>query len=567
MCHVRKLHFFAMLLLAALLVGQAPVTVRAGESRSGETTQFDCSTVTEIPQQECEALVALYGSTDGDNWYWNARWLQTDTPCSWFGITCSAGHVTKLELDTNGLQGALPPELGNLAELEILDLGFNYLEGAIPGTLGNLSHVSLFDLYHNDLTGLIPAELGKLASVQWLYLNHNRIGGPIPSTLGDLPVVRSIVLEQNQLSGPIPPELGNLSTLEFLWLKENQLSGSIPPELGQLSNLCDMDLSENELTGTIPPELGNLPRLGWCAYSASTANGLAMLGDGSNSMHPRSSGAEPATDARPSQPAWGYPEPAWGYLNLNSNHLSGSIPVELSQLTDTSGLKLCCNMLSGAVPYPVASVIRWGNLNFNALTRYEPPLRPFDPWRQTQTVAPANLAAAGSSNGDPITLTWMPIIYIWDEGYYEISYASAPGGPFTVYGQTADKTVSSYTIQLPAQATPYYFRLRTITLPHAAQYTQPNTVISEYTEVVASGGWDPPPTETPTSTPTGTPTPTATATATATATVTATTTHTATPTSTPTVTATETATPTVTPTVTASATATPSRLWLPLILH
>ena len=218
-------------------------------------------------------------------------------------------------------------------------------------------------------------------------------------------------------------------------------------------------------------------------------------------------------------------------------------------------------MLSGAVPYPVASVIRWGNLNFNALTRYEPPLRPFDPWRQTQTVAPANLAAAGSSNGDPITLTWMPIIYIWDEGYYEISYASAPGGPFTVYGQTADKTVSSYTVQLPAQATPYYFRLRTITLPHAAQYTQPNTVISEYTEVVASGGWDPPPTETPT------PTPTATSTATATATVTATTTHTATPTSTPTVTATETATPTVTPTVTASATATPSRLWLPLILH
>ncbi|MCB0242269.1 MAG: hypothetical protein KDI12_02595, partial [Anaerolineae bacterium] len=82
-----------------------------------------------------------------------------------------------------------------------------------------------------------------------------------------------------------------------------------------------------------------------------------------------------------------------------------------------------------------------------------------------------------------------------------------------------------------AQTTPYYFRLRTFTDPHAANASayecsyQPNTVISEYTEVVASGGWDPPPTETPT----GTSTPTATATATA--------------------------------------TATPSRLWLPLILH
>ena len=96
-------HIFAMLLLAALLVGPSPV--RAGESHPDKTPQFDCTTVTEIPVAECEALVALYDSTNGDNWYWKDGWLQTDTPCSWLGITCNAGHVTKLELDTNGLQG------------------------------------------------------------------------------------------------------------------------------------------------------------------------------------------------------------------------------------------------------------------------------------------------------------------------------------------------------------------------------------------------------------------------------------------------------------------------------
>ena len=42
--------------------------------------QYDCSTVTEIPQDECEALIALYGSTDGDNWTDNTDWLVTDTP-------------------------------------------------------------------------------------------------------------------------------------------------------------------------------------------------------------------------------------------------------------------------------------------------------------------------------------------------------------------------------------------------------------------------------------------------------------------------------------------------------
>jgi hypothetical protein len=36
-------------------------------------------------------------------------------------------------------------------------------------------------------------------------------------------------------------------------------------------------------------------------------------------------------------------------------------------------------------------------------------------------------------------------LHIEHAGYYEISYATAPGGPFTVYGQTADKTVSSAT--------------------------------------------------------------------------------------------------------------------------
>ena len=254
-----KLRILSMLLLAVLLVGPAQPAARAGDSRIVEAPQFDCATVAEIPLMECEALVALYDSTDGANWYRKTDWLQIDTPCSWYGVTCSAaGHVTSLELDTNGLRGAIPPELGDLTELEVLDLSYNYLVGAIPDTLGNLSHVWLFDLDLNELTGPIPAALGKLASVQWLYLDYNQLSGLIPSEFEELPVVRAIVLGNNQLSGPIPPELSNLSTLEFLWLNDNQLSGSIPPELGQLSNLCDMDLSDNELTGSIPPELGDL---------------------------------------------------------------------------------------------------------------------------------------------------------------------------------------------------------------------------------------------------------------------------------------------------------------------
>ena len=224
-------------LLALSLIGFDTPSLSIPAQAQGPAT-FDCAAVTEIPQSECEALVALYDSTDGTNWYTNAGWVQSDTPCRWYGVTCSAGHVSNLELDFNYLRGTIPPELGNLTELEFLSLRRNYLAGAIPGTMGNLSHVWLLNLYGNELTGSIPPELGKLASVQWLNLAYNQLSGPIPSELGKLLVVREIGLVDNQLSGPIPLEIGNLSTLEYLTLSDNQLNGSIPPELGQLNNLC-----------------------------------------------------------------------------------------------------------------------------------------------------------------------------------------------------------------------------------------------------------------------------------------------------------------------------------------
>ena len=67
---------------------------------------------------------------------------------------------------------------------------------------------------------------------------------------------------------------------------------------------------------------------------------------------------------------------------------------------------------------------------------------------------------------DNARLPELRLAYSEHTGYYEISYATASGGPFTVYGQTADKTVSSATVVLPPRSTPYYFRLRTITEPH-----------------------------------------------------------------------------------------------------
>jgi hypothetical protein len=60
---------------------------------------FSCAAVKEIPQHECEALVALWIATNGGWPYpqpvWNqaSGWLATLTPCTWYGIRCAEGHV------------------------------------------------------------------------------------------------------------------------------------------------------------------------------------------------------------------------------------------------------------------------------------------------------------------------------------------------------------------------------------------------------------------------------------------------------------------------------------------
>ena len=65
-------------LLALNLIGWDTPSQSNPVQAQGKAT-FDCAAVTEIPQSECEALVAFYVSTAGDNWTRNTGWLQTNT--------------------------------------------------------------------------------------------------------------------------------------------------------------------------------------------------------------------------------------------------------------------------------------------------------------------------------------------------------------------------------------------------------------------------------------------------------------------------------------------------------
>jgi ribosomal protein L35AE/L33A len=139
--------------------------------------QTDCNNVSQIPFVECEALLALYNSTNGEGWTNNKKWAVTDKPCKWYGVRCEAGHVTWLDLANNQLTGSLPTGLDTLSELVVLELQFNQLSDSIPPDLGNLDNLEHLCLNDNELCGDIPIELMNLNLLS-LCLDNNHLKVP-----------------------------------------------------------------------------------------------------------------------------------------------------------------------------------------------------------------------------------------------------------------------------------------------------------------------------------------------------------------------------------------------------
>ena len=133
-------------------------------------------------------LVKVHSTTDGVNWTNNANWLSGRLTRQWYGVTNDAnGRVNGLFLGGNQLTGKIPPELGDLANLELLYLHENQLTGPIPAELGRLTGLQELSLRDNQLTGEIPAELGNLTNLTRLSLRGNQFTGCIPAGLKDVP--------------------------------------------------------------------------------------------------------------------------------------------------------------------------------------------------------------------------------------------------------------------------------------------------------------------------------------------------------------------------------------------
>lgn len=163
-----------------------------------------------------DALVAFYNATSGDSWSVSRHNWLSDLPLDdWYGVTTNAdGRVVKLVLSYDvGLDGKIPPELGNLTGLIDLRLHSGVL-GTIPSELGNLVSLTHLDLSDNLLIGEIPVELGNLSQLEYLDLSGNRLNGEIPEELSELWRLEYLYLysrhSRDNFTGCIPSELKNV---------------------------------------------------------------------------------------------------------------------------------------------------------------------------------------------------------------------------------------------------------------------------------------------------------------------------------------------------------------------
>jgi Leucine-rich repeat (LRR) protein len=131
----------------------------------------------------------------------------------------------------------------SLAELQELYMGyFNNFTSSIPASLGSLTNLVRLDMASCGLVGSIPPELGNLGQLDTMFLMLNALEGPIPAQFGNLVNLKSLDLSYNNLTGVIPPTLIYLQKLELMSLMNNQLEGTIPDFLSDLTNLQVSDV-------------------------------------------------------------------------------------------------------------------------------------------------------------------------------------------------------------------------------------------------------------------------------------------------------------------------------------
>lgn len=306
-----------------------------------------------------------------------------------------------------------------------VNLSSNNLTGNVPN-LSALSQMYLFNVSDNALTGGFPSWLANHSAIEYINLGDNNLSGSVPN-LGALVNLTDLWLQGNSFAGNFPGGLTNKTMLNRIILDNNQFSGTLPNLTG-VSNLLILQASNNEFSGLLPP----------------------------------------------------LPSEYFVFLGLAANRITGSVPASYGSLTNLTGLALDGNQLEGEIPASIGDladlgegvVLSYVGFSYNQLTATDPDVVALlavedTDFAQTQTL-PVTDVATGAVGDNTVALSWTPILYTANNGYYEVGVRAGSTGPFDydIFDRTANKSGTGLTITGLVPASEYCFTVRTVTLPH-----------------------------------------------------------------------------------------------------
>ncbi|XP_061341649.1 receptor-like protein EIX2 [Gastrolobium bilobum] len=268
------------------------------------------------------------------------------------GLPRLTPKVTSLILYNNSLTGSISPLLCHKmveeSNLFYLEMSNNLLSGELTDCWNDRKLLCHVGLGKNNLTGKIPHSMGSLSNLISLDLSSNKFFGEVPLSLKYCQNLWILNLGENNFSGAIPNWMGG--SAKALRLRANQFSGNIPTQICQLNSLMIMDFANNTLSGPIPNCLLNC---------------TAMLSDEHASISKLGITVQ-VTGYRPVDTVFVIRMPIKGnelaYVNfmyaidLSSNNLSGTMPLEIFMLTRLQSMNLSHNQLVGTIPDEIGNL-------------------------------------------------------------------------------------------------------------------------------------------------------------------------------------------------------------------
>eukprot|EP00934_Nitzschia_sp_Nitz4_P002522 Nitzschia sp. Nitz4//scaffold60_size111251//1796//3661//NITZ4_004133-RA/size111251-processed-gene-0.22-mRNA-1//-1//CDS//3329555522//2512//frame0 len=290
--------------------------------------------------------------------------------------------LTHLSLAYNEMDGTLPTSLGLMTNLQQLILTENYWHGSIPTQIQSLTSLQHLAIDNNEFTSGIHSlftltnlrelyasyntlgdKLGNksflnLTKLQVLDVNNNRLEGPFPDALWTLPDLVVVDVHSNDLDGhlnEIPDE--HYPVLKYIDAGHNFLGGGLPTTLNKLTKLTHLDVSFNRLEEPLPDDLSGMSNLKALLLTECGEVGPQSVPTWLTSMTDLRHISFRAAGRTGTIPEWfGTTLTKLETLDLDWNHISGTIPENLAALTGLEHLLLNRNWLEGTVPTGVSSL-------------------------------------------------------------------------------------------------------------------------------------------------------------------------------------------------------------------